>query len=56
MNNKQQLTHDFIKFIMENYGIRITMSESDAKAFETHFPDLAAVLKKEKENDKDEFI
>ena len=45
----KELTHDFIKFIMENYGIRLTMTESDAETFETYFPDLAKVL--EKEND-----
>ena len=50
MNNKQQLTHDFIKFVMENYGIQLTMTESDGKKFEELFPDLAAVLEKEKEN------
>lgn len=49
MNNKQQLIHDFIKFVMENYGIRLTMTESDAETFETLFPDLVEIL--EKEND-----
>ena len=39
MNNKQQLTHDFIKFVMENYGIRLTMTESDGEKFEELFPD-----------------
>ena len=47
MNNKQQVTHDFIKFVMENYGIRLTMTESDSEKFEELFPDLAAVLEKE---------
>lgn len=47
----KELTHDFIKFIMENYGIRLTMTESDGKKFEEFFPDLAAVLEKETEND-----
>lgn len=51
MNNKQQLTHDFIKFVMENYGIRLTMTESDAETFETFFPDLVEILEKENEND-----
>lgn len=45
----KDLTHDFIKFVMENYGIRLTMTESDAETFETLFPDLVEVL--EKEND-----
>lgn len=49
MNKK--LTHDFIKFVMENYGIRLTMTESDGEKFEELFPDLATVLEKEKEND-----
>lgn len=51
MNNKQQLTHDFIKFVAENYGIRLIMSESDSDTFEVLFPDLAEILEKEKEND-----
>jgi len=50
MNNKQ-LTHDFIKFVMENYGIRLTMTESDGEKFEELFPDLVEIL--EKENDTD---
>lgn len=45
----KELAHDFIKFVMENYGIRLTMTESDAETFETLFPDLVEVL--EKEND-----
>ena len=47
----KELTHDFIKFVMENYGIRLTMTESDAETFETLFPDLVEVF--EKENDTD---
>lgn len=50
MNNKQ-LAHDFIRFVMENYGIRLTMTESDGETFETLFSDLAKIL--EKENDTD---
>ena len=49
--NKQELTHDFIKFVAENYGIRLIMSESDSETFETLFPDLVEIL--EKENDTD---
>lgn len=45
----KELAHDFIKFVMENYGIRLTMTESDAETFETLFPDLVEIL--EKEND-----
>lgn len=47
----KELAHDFIKFVMENYGIRLTMTESDAETFETFFPDLVEIL--EKENDTD---
>jgi hypothetical protein len=47
----KQLVHDFIKFVVENYGIRLTVTESDGDKFEELFPDLAAVLEKEKEND-----
>lgn len=49
--NKQELVHDFIKFAAENYGIRLIMTKSDSEKFEELFPDLAAVLEKEKEND-----
>ena len=49
--NKQELAHDFIKFVTENYGIRLIMSESDSETFETLFPDLMEIL--EKENDTD---
>lgn len=47
----KQLVHDFIKFVAENYGIRLAMTESDGEKFEELFPDLAAILEKEKEND-----
>ena len=47
----KQLVHDFIKFAAENYGIRLIATESDGEKFEELFPDLAAVLEKEKEND-----
>jgi hypothetical protein len=40
-----------MKFVAENYGIRLTMTESDGEKFEELFPDLAAVLEKEREND-----
>lgn len=48
--NKQELVHDFIKFAAENYGIRLIMTETDGEKFEELFPDLAAVLEKETEN------
>ena len=49
--NKQELVHDFIKFAAENYGIRLTMTESDGEKFEELFPDLVAVLEKEIRSD-----
>ena len=49
--NKQELVHDFIKFVAENYGIRLIATEGDGEKFEELFPDLAAVLEKEKRND-----
>ncbi len=45
----KELAHDFIKFVMENYGIRLTMTKSDGEKFEELFPDLVEIL--EKEND-----
>lgn len=45
----KQLVHDFIKFVAENYGIRLTVTESDGDKFEELFPDLVEIL--EKEND-----
>lgn len=49
--NKQELVHDFIKFVAENYGIRLVMTKSDGEKFEELFPDLVEIL--EKENDTD---
>lgn len=42
----KELAHDFIKFVMENYGIQLTVKEGDKEPFEFYFPDLAAVLEK----------
>lgn len=47
----KELVHDFIKFVAENYGIRLTMTESDAETFETYFSDLVEILEKENEDD-----
>lgn len=47
----KQLVYDFIKFAAENYGIKLIMTKSDGIKFKELFPDLAAVLEKEKEND-----
>lgn len=50
MNNKQ-LTHDFIKFLIENYGVRLSMTEEDANLFERLYPDLMEEMEKTNEND-----
>ena len=50
MKMNKELTHDFIKFAMENYGIKLTMSEGDSITFEKLFPDLVEVLEKKDEN------
>lgn len=49
MNKK--LTHDFLKWLMENYSIRLSMTEEDADWFERLYPDLAAQLERENEDD-----
>lgn len=49
--NKQELVRDFIKFAAENYGIKLIMTETDGEKFEELFPDLAAILEKEENND-----
>ena len=46
----KDLVHDFIKFAMENYRIRLTMSEGNSIIFEKLFPDLVEVLEKKDEN------
>ena len=51
MNNKQQLTHDFLKWLMENYGVRLSMTEKDADWFKRIYPDLATQLERENEDD-----
>ena len=43
----RQIAHDFIKFVMENYGVRLSMAEEDADRFEQLYPDLAAQLEPE---------
>ena len=45
MNKK--LEHDFLKWLMENYGVRLSMTEEDADRFEQLYPDLAAQLEPE---------
>ena len=45
MNN--QLTHDFLKWLMDNYGVRLSMSKEDSDLFERTYPDLAKRLEKE---------
>lgn len=50
--NNSQLTHDFLKWLMENYAVRLEMNEKDADLFERLYPDLAAYLEKENESDE----
>ena len=47
----KELTHDFLKWLMENYGVRLSMTEKDADWFEQLYPDLAAQLERENEDD-----
>lgn len=47
MNN--QLTHDFLKWLIDNYGIRLSMSKEDADLFECIYPDLAERLEEDNE-------
>lgn len=46
------LTHDFLQFLIENYGVRLSMSKEDADLFERRYPDL--MEKMEKENGTDD--
>lgn len=43
----KELTHDFLKWLIENYGVRLSMTESDANLFERLYPDLAVQLERE---------
>lgn len=51
MSMNKELTHDFLKWLMENYGVRLSMTEKDADWFERLYPDLAAQLERENEDD-----
>lgn len=42
-----QLTHDFLEWLIENYGVRLSMNEKDAILFEQLYPDLVERLEKE---------
>lgn len=44
-----QLTHDFLKWLIDNYGIQLIMSENDMDVFEQLYPDLTEQLKKKNE-------
>lgn len=44
-----QLTHDFLKWLIDNYGIQLIMSENDADVFEQLYPDLTEQLEKKNE-------
>lgn len=47
----KELTHNFLKWLIENYGVRLNMTEEDANLFERLYPDLAAQLERENEDD-----
>lgn len=46
MKNKE-LTHDFLKWLMENYGVRLSMNKEDANLFERLYPDLVEKMERE---------
>lgn len=50
MKNRE-LTHDFLEWLMENYGVRLSMTEEDADLFERLYPDLTAQLEREDNED-----
>ena len=47
----KELTHEFLKWLIESYGIRLSMTEKDADWFERLYPDLAAQLEREENED-----
>ena len=49
--NNEQLTHDFLKFLIENYGVRLSMAEEDVNLFERLYPDLVEKMEKIYNND-----
>lgn len=43
------LTHDFIQFLIDNYGARLTfIKDEDAERFEKTYPDLMEQMEEEK--------
>ena len=48
--NNQQLTHDFLEWLIENYAVRLSMNEKDENLFERLYPDLVEKMEKENEN------
>ena len=44
-----QLTHDFLKWLIDNYGIQLIMSENDEDVFKQLYPDLTEQLEKKNE-------
>lgn len=50
MKNRE-LTHNFLKWLIENYGVRLSMTKEDADLFERLYPDLAAQLEKKENED-----
>ena len=49
--SNEQLTHDFLEWLMENYAVRLEMDKEDENLFERRYPDLA-----EKMDKKNKFI
>ena len=49
--NNEQLTHDFLQFLIENYGVRLSMTKEDANLFERLYSDLVEKMEKINEND-----
>jgi len=47
--NNQQLTYNFLKFLIENYGVRLSMTKEDANLFEQLYPDLVEKMEKKNE-------
>ena len=44
--------HDFLQWLIENYGVRLNMSKEDANLFEQLYPDLVEKMEKIYKNDE----
>ena len=40
----KQLTHDFLKWLMDNYSVQLSMTKEDSDLFERTYPDLIKIL------------